>query len=76
MHYQSHIERIGTSESVTGTLGAAQMAAAAGVRRLILVHVEEQFATSPFTERGVADISEIYDGDVIFARELMELDLT
>lgn len=75
MHYQSHIERIGTAEAVTGTLGAAKMAAAAGVRRLILVHVEAQFATSPFTERGVADISQIYEGEVIFARELMQIDL-
>lgn len=65
-------ELLGTS----GTLDAAAMAQRAGVGRLVLVHTGPSFGTPGSHEKAIADISRIYDGEIIWAEELSSLDLT
>jgi len=58
-----------------GTTGAAKMAQEAGVKRLVLVHVGPHLAEHGPMEKGIGDVRRIYDGEVIFADELMTLRL-
>ncbi len=58
-----------------GSIGAAEMAREAGVKRLVLVHVGPHLASHGPMEKGIGDVRRIYDGDVIFAEELMSLRL-
>ena len=63
------------AEYMTGSLAAARMAEAAGVRKLVLVHQSHTLDAPGQTERALADISSAYSGQVIWGRELMSLDL-
>jgi ribonuclease Z len=56
-----------------GTTGAAEIARAAGVKRLILVHIGAHLATHGPMEKGIGDVRRVYDGEVVFAEELMSL---
>lgn len=58
-----------------GTLDAARMAQSAGVARLVLVHSGPSFAETGSQEKAVADIARVYDGEIIWAQELMSFDL-
>jgi ribonuclease BN (tRNA processing enzyme) len=51
------------------------MARDAGVKRLVLVHVGPHLARHGPMEKGIGDVRQIYDGEVIFADELMTLRL-
>jgi ribonuclease Z len=63
------------SAGVCGTIGAARMAQEAGVSKLVLVHVGPNLATHGPMEKGIGDIKRIYDGELVFAEELMAIDL-
>ena len=58
-----------------GTTGAARMAQAAGVKKLVLVHIGPHLSAHGPMEQGIGDISRIYDGEVVFSEELMRLAL-
>ena len=58
-----------------GTLGAARMAQEAGVKRLVLVHIGPHLAQHGPMEKGIGDVRRLYEGEVIFADELMTLRL-
>lgn len=58
-----------------GTIGAAEMAREAGVKKLVLVHVGPHLASHGPMEKGIGDVRKIFDGDLIFAEELMSLRL-
>ena len=60
---------------VCGTMGAAQMAQEAGVKRLVLVHVGPNLAGHGPMEKGIGDIKQLYDGELVFSDELMTLEL-
>ena len=47
------------------------MAQEAGVKRLVLVHVGPHLASHGPMEKGIGDVRKIYDGEIIFADELM-----
>jgi ribonuclease BN (tRNA processing enzyme) len=51
------------------------MAQAAGVRRLVLVHIGPHLAAHGPMEKGIGDARRVYDGEVIFADELMTVPL-
>jgi ribonuclease BN (tRNA processing enzyme) len=72
---QLHMEALGEIAGVCGTRGAAEMAQAAGVRKLVLVHIGPHLASHGPMERGIGDVRRIYDGEVIFADELMSIRL-
>jgi ribonuclease BN (tRNA processing enzyme) len=58
-----------------GTIGAAEMAREAGVKRLVLVHIGPHLASHGPMEKGIGDVRRIYAGEIIFAEELMPLTL-
>jgi ribonuclease Z len=58
-----------------GTIGAAEMAREAGVKKLVLVHVGPHLASHGPMEKGIGDVGRIFDGEIIFAEELMSLRL-
>jgi ribonuclease BN (tRNA processing enzyme) len=58
-----------------GTTGAAEMAREAGVKKLVLVHVGPHLASHGPMEKGIGDVRKIFDGEIIFAEELMSIRL-
>ncbi len=58
-----------------GTTGAARMAQDAGVDKLVLVHIGPHLSAHGPMERGIGDISRIYNGEIIFSEELMRISL-
>ncbi len=56
-----------------GTLDAARVARDAGVERLILTHLTQSLVNA--RDEALAEMAEIYDGEVILAEELMALEL-
>ena len=58
-----------------GTTGAGRMAEAAGVKKLVLVHMGPNISKHGPLEKGIGDIREVYNGQVIYAEELMKLDI-
>ena len=54
----------------------AELAQAARVRNLVLSHVTAQFDRPGMRERVLREICDIYDGDVYFGEDLMEIPFT
>ncbi len=73
--HQSDMEDDGEGTGQCGTTGAAQMARDAGVEKLVLVHRGPGLEGHESTERARAEVSQIFDGELIFADELDILDL-
>lgn len=69
------LEARGENFAQCGTLGAAAMAAEAGVKKLALVHVGPRLAAPGAMEKGIAAVARVYDGNIVFARELMSIQL-
>ena len=72
---QDVMDTDGEAVAQTGTKGAARMALEAGVKKLVLVHMGPNIASHGPLEKGLGDIREIYGGQVIYAEELMKLEL-
>jgi ribonuclease BN (tRNA processing enzyme) len=47
----------------------------AGVRTLVLTHLSAEFDDAGVRERALAEIREIFDGEVVWGEDLMELTL-
>ena len=58
-----------------GTTGAAEMAQEAGVKKLVLVHTGPNLSLHGNKEKGIGDVSKVFDGQVIFSDELMVIDV-
>ena len=58
----------------TGTLGAAEMAAEAGVKELFSVHVGSDLSAPENRERGIAEVKSVFDGQVTLTDELETYD--
>jgi ribonuclease Z len=71
--HQATMEANGEAPGQTGTLDAAHLARQAGAGKLILTHTGKRLADS--REQALADIRELYDGEVIFGEELLSLEL-
>jgi ribonuclease BN (tRNA processing enzyme) len=63
------------SDMIMGTVGAATLAQECGVKTLVVTHSLPNLTRPGSRERGIGDITRAYGGTVIFAEELMELDL-
>jgi ribonuclease Z len=63
----------GEVAGVCGTLGAAEMAQEAGVKKLVLVHIGAYLAGHGPMEKGIGDVRRRYEGELVFAEELIEL---
>ena len=70
---QEIMEQNGEFDGQCGTTGAARMAQEAGVKKLVLVHIGPHLSGHGPMEKGIGDIREIYDGEIIFSEELMRI---
>jgi ribonuclease BN (tRNA processing enzyme) len=59
----------------TGSTGAGQMAADAGVKRLVLIHHGPQLDKEVLQAAALEEASSNYDGEVVFGDEGMKLSL-
>ena len=73
--HQETMDRNGEAPGQTGTLDAARMARAAGVRTLILTHTGPRLSAPGGREKGIAEIARTYRGEIIFGEELMRIEL-
>lgn len=60
----------GEYQAQTGILGAARMAAQAGVRRLVLTHMGPHISTPAVLEEWLAKAARLFDGEIVVGREL------
>lgn len=74
-NHQQIMDVDGEGPAQTGTMDAANMAQKAGAHKLILTHTGADLCRPASIEKGIADISTAYDGEIIFGQELMALDL-
>ena len=72
---QEIMDADGEAPGQCGTLGAARMAQAAGVKRLALVHIGPHLSQHGPMEKGIGDVREIYDGGILFTDELQTISL-
>ena len=72
---EERIRAIGEAEGTCGTHGAARMAQEAGVKKLVLVHIGAELAQHGPMEKGIGDVRRLYDGEIVFADELMSLEV-
>jgi len=63
------------SSGFCGTLDAAQMAAAAGVARLVVTHQGPNLCRPGSREKAIADMASVFKGEIIFGEELMRLEV-
>lgn len=75
MDDQTVLEAPGESPCQSGTTAAATMARDAGAKTLVLTHMGPHLSAHGPLEKGLGDIQRIYEGGVIFAEELLTLDL-
>ena len=59
----------------SGHLDAATTARDAGVKTLVLVHLTEMMETPGIRERVLADVAGVFEGQVIFAEDLLDVPL-
>ena len=75
VYVQEEIDGTPEAEYMCGSVTCAEMARDAGAKSLVLVHQAEELDSPGETERALADITRIYDGPVVWGRELMVLDV-
>lgn len=73
--HQATMDMDGEKFGQCGTIGAARMAAEAQVEKLVLVHRGPALESEESAARALADVSAIFDGEVVMADELDVLDL-
>ena len=71
---EEELERMGIAGSVAGPAIAGRAAAGAGVRKLVLTHPQSEALDTPSGRAGaVATAARHFDGEIVFARDLLEL---
>ncbi len=65
----------GEHQGQCGTVGAAEMAQAAGVKKLLLAHIGPHLAQHGVMEKGIGDVRRIFGGEVVFTEEIMTVDV-
>jgi ribonuclease Z len=61
--------------ALAGTVEVAKMAQEAGAKKLVVTHIGPNLAKAGSREKGIAEIGEIYKGEVFFGEELTRLQL-
>jgi len=72
---QTIMNKNGEHEGQCGTDGAAIMAMNAGVKKLILVHIGPHLSDPNVKSISARSLSQIYDGEIVFADELMSINI-
>lgn len=71
---QAEIDGTPEAEYMCGSTAAGKMAQEAGAKKLVLVHQGHRLQAPGAVERALGDIASVYDGPVIWGRELMAID--
>lgn len=66
----------GENQGQCGTDGAALMAQESGVKKLVLVHTGPHLSQDDVRESTLSHISNIFDGEIVFADELMAIKMS
>ena len=72
---QETMRRNGEDAGQCGTTGAAGIAQEAGVNKLVLVHMGPGLAQQTPYQHALSEMKQIYQGEIIFSEELMQIDL-
>ena len=72
---QEVMEDMGESLGPCGTTAATHMAEEAGVKKLVLVHIGPHLSQIEVQHKSMEEVSNIYKGNIVFADELMALEL-
>ena len=72
---QEVMDSTGETQGQCGTVGAAEMAQKSGVRKLILSHVGPNLSQESVTEKAISDVGAVFDGEVVVAKELMQINI-
>lgn len=72
---EANMDECGENVGQCGMEGAARLAAEAGVNRLVLVHTGPDLSRHGRMETALAGLGQLYDGEVIFADELMTIEV-
>ena len=72
---QTELRAEGLDIGQLGTTAAGLLAESAGVERLALVQVNPNLSQHGAMESGIAEVSEIFSGEIIFTHELMSINL-
>ena len=70
---QDVMDEDGEAPGQCGTKGAARMAQAAGIKKLVLAHIGPHLSQHGPMEKGIGDVKAIYDGELVFAEEIMKI---
>ena len=65
----------GVSRGMTGTGSAGMLAERAGVRTLVLTHINAHLDSPDVREEGMRDVASVFGGRVVFGEELLALDV-
>jgi ribonuclease BN (tRNA processing enzyme) len=72
--FEDELERLGMEQTVAGPALAGKVAAGAGVRKLVLTHPQSERVDTPEgTARAIDIASGYFDGEIVFARDLLEV---
>ena len=72
---QEVMDSTGEMQGQCGTVGAAEMAQKSGVRKLVLSHVGPNLSQESVTEKAISDVGAVFDGEVVVAKELMQINI-
>ncbi|MBS57763.1 MAG: hypothetical protein CL735_03255 [Chloroflexi bacterium] len=72
---QEVMDSTGEMQGQCGTVGAAEMAQKSGVRKLILSHIGPNLSQESVTEKAISDVGAVFDGEVVVAKELMQINI-
>lgn len=77
MHCANHQHALtpALADMIGGTHGVAATAKQAAVKRLVLSHQNPDLARPGAKEKAIADIVQHFNGEIIFAEEMMILEL-
>ena len=73
---QDVMDEDGEAFGQCGTKGAARMAQAAGVKKLVLAHVGPHLSQHGAMEKGIGDVRSLFEGEIVFSEELMKVPVT
>lgn len=74
-NHQMSMDSDGEAPGQTGTIDAATFARDSGADVLILTHTSPGLCRAGSRERAIRDISTVFEGEIIFGEEGMQLDL-
>ena len=61
---------------MTGTTSAGLLAAQAGIRTLVLTHINAHLDSPGVREAGIRDVATVFAGEIVFGEELQSLDVS